>query len=246
MSHEEQRRQAVYDSLHKEDQLRFPLQDYPTFYEWLNIPSQRTGLKLLDIACGQGFFLEEAEKASTSLELHGLDFSAVALDFAKQRLARTRLEQASAYAMPYEDTYFDYIVNLGSLEHFDDPDKALLEMRRVLKPNGKAMIIVPNQYYLGSIWKVAAYGITEDQGQEGVTYFRTLNEWKDVFLRNDLDIAGVRGYSGEHHIAWYFQRENNQVTEQEIAWRNLLNTWVKPIIPLPLSQCFVFTLRPQP
>jgi SAM-dependent methyltransferase len=245
MHDEERKRQEIYDSLHQQDQLRFPLEDYPVFYSWLNVPGSGKGKNLLDIACGQGFFLEAAERSS-SLTCHGIDFSSTALDFARKRLQHTDLKQCSAYALPFDDGSFDYCVNLGSLEHFDAPQKALGELRRVLKPTGKAMIIVPNQYYLGTIWKVYAYGEDEDQGQEGVTSFRTVKAWRSLFLSCGLDVTGVQGYNGEHHIAWYFRRANGVISEQERTWRTFLNEIVKPAIPLNLSQCFVFTLRRQP
>lgn len=246
MDSEQNKRQQIYNKLHQEDQLRFPLEDYPAFCRWLNIPNDGKGLRLLDIACGQGFFLEVLEKRLPDLELHGLDFSEIALDFARTRLTRTELIQESAYNLPYPDEHFDYCVNLGSLEHFDQPDIAIQEMRRVIKPNGKIMVIVPNQYYIGTIWKVLAYGESEDQGQEGVTHFRTQQEWNDLFLENQLDVTGIKGYSGEDHLAWYFKRKDGQITDKERDWRTFLNTWLKPIIPLNLSQCFVFTLRRQP
>lgn len=245
MENEELRRKQAYDSLHKQDQVRFPNEDYAVFYSWLNVPSNGKGLRLLDIACGQGFFLEAAEAAS-QLDCYGIDFSQVALDFANKRLHRTQLKQCSAYALPFDDNFFDYCVNLGSLEHFDEPEKALVELRRVLKPNGKALIIVPNQYYLGTIWKVYAYGEDEDQGQEGLTTFRTIKAWNNIFLSCGLDIAGVQGYNGEHHINWFFRRPDGRVSEQERNWRTFLNEFVKPAIPLNLSQCFVFTVRRQP
>ena len=160
---EELKRQQSYDSLHQQDQLRFPLEDYPAFYSWLNVPGSGQGLRLLDIACGQGFFLEVAERGG-EMSCHGIDFSAVALELAKKRLHRTDLKQSSAYALPFDDGHFDYCVNLGSLEHFDEPERSLAEVRRVLKSNGKALIIVPNKFYLGTIWKVYAYGEDDDQG----------------------------------------------------------------------------------
>jgi ubiquinone/menaquinone biosynthesis C-methylase UbiE len=243
---EEQRRQAIYNQLHQHDQLRFPLEDYPTFVSWLHIPANGAGLRLLDIACGQGFFLAASEPAAEQLELHGVDFSELALQYARGRVKRSILQLGSAYDLPYPNEYFDYCVNLGSLEHFDQPDLALRELRRVLKPSGKAMIIVPNQYYVGTIWKVLAYGEGETQGQEGVTYFRTLQEWTELFLKNSLDVTGVTGYSGVDHIAWYFKRQDGKISDQERLWRQILDTWLKPVIPLNLAQCFVFSLRCQP
>lgn len=243
---EESRRMTIYDELHQHDQLRFPLEDYPIMCSWLNIPRNGQGLRLLDIACGQGFFLHAAEQSAPELELHGLDFSRVALDFACKRVSCSQVVKGSAYELPYDDAHFDYCVNLGSLEHFDRPEKAMEEVRRVLKPTGKAMIIVPNQFYLGSVWRAFAYGESEQQGQEGVTNANTIREWTRLFLECQLDVTGVHGYNGEHHIAWHFKRTDGKITDAERGSRLFLDTFVKPAIPLNLSQCFVFFLRRQP
>lgn len=242
----EKQRQEVYNKLHQTEELRFPTDDYPVFYSWLNVPRNGEGLRLLDIACGQGFFLNAVEKTGSKIELHGVDFSEVALESARKRVTGAVVKLASAYDLPYPDQFFDYCVNLGSLEHFDNPEKALQETHRVLKPNGKAMVIVPNQYYLGTIWKVYAYGEGEDQGQEGVTDFRTISGWTSLFFSQSLDVTGVKGYNGEDHISWYFRRRNNVITNEEMFFRSILDTFVKPGIPLNLSQCFVFFLRRQP
>lgn len=243
---EEERRKALYDALHRSEDLRFPLEDYAAFYSWLNVPGDGTGLRLLDIACGQGFFLRAVEESQSKLELHGIDFSEVALDRARPRVKSAQLKLASACRLPFEEGYFDYCVNAGSLEHIDDAPAALCELRRVLKPAGKAMVIVPNRYYLGNIWRVLAYGEEDDQGQEGVTHFRTIHGWRALFLEAGLDITGVRGYNGEDHIAWFFKRKDGVVGAEEGRWRVFLDTFVKPLIPLNLSECFVFFLRRQP
>jgi len=239
-------RAREYDRLHQQGDLRFPLEDYPIFCSWLNAPRGGAGLRLLDIACGQGFFLDAAARVVPGLELHAIDFSQVAAERATARVPAADVRQASATALPYDDAFFDYCVNLGSLEHFERPEEALREMRRVMKPSAKAMVIVPNQYYLGSVWKALAYGESEDQGQEGLTVFRTVKEWSRLFTASDLDVTGVRPYNGEHHIAWYFRRPAGEITESERRWRATLDTFVKPLIPLNLSQCFVFSLRRQP
>jgi SAM-dependent methyltransferase len=237
-------REAEYDRLHADAELRFPLEDYPTFHEWLDIPNGGRGLSLVDIACGQGFFLSEAARLSPELELHGVDFSQIGLDKAGARV-RAIWHKAAAESLPLADSSVDYCVSLGSLEHFANPLAALVEMRRVMRPTAKAMVIVPNAYYLGTVWRVMAYGEADDQGQEGVTEFRTINDWTAMIKAAGFDITGLRGYNGEHHIAWYFKRPDGIVTDRERTWRAFLNTFVKPVIPLNLSQCFVYILRRQ-
>jgi SAM-dependent methyltransferase len=239
-------RQDVYDRLHREAELRFPLEDYPAFVDWLDVPNGGDGLSLVDIACGQGFFLAEAARRLPALAVHGVDFSAVALDKARARAGAATFHQGPAERLPFADGSLDYCVNLGSLEHFADPGAALVEMRRVMRPDAKAMVIVPNPYYLGTVWRVMTYGDADDQGQDGVTEMRTVNDWTAMMKRAGFDITGLRGYNGEHHIAWYFHRPDGAITDRERQWRAMLNTFVKPLIPLNLSQCFVFTLRRQP
>lgn len=239
-------REEVYDRLHREAELRFPLEDYPVFVEWLDVPKRGEGLTLLDIACGQGFFLAEAARLLPAMTLEGIDFSMVALEKARERAGTVTFRQAPAERLPFASGSVDYCVNLGSLEHFADPSAALIEMRRVMRPTAKAMVIVPNAYYLGTVWRVMTYGDADDQGQEGVTQFRTINDWTAMMKAAGFDITGIRGYNGEDHIAWYFRRPAGTITESERQWRSVLNTFVKPLIPLNLSQCFVYFLRLQP
>jgi SAM-dependent methyltransferase len=239
-----QDRERTYDTLHEIAELRFPLEDYPTFHRWLDIPSDARGLTLVDIACGQGFFVAEAARLSPGLAVHGVDFSHVALEKARSRAASVTFHKAAAERLPFADQSVDYCVNLGSLEHFVDPVAALIEMRRVMRPRATAMVIVPNAYYLGTIWRVLAYGDSDDQGQEGVTVFRTINDWTAIVKAAGFQVTGLRGYNGEHHITWYFRRPNGVVTARERRWRWFLNAVIKPIIPFNLSQCFVFGLRP--
>ncbi len=242
----EAKRRTRYNALHEENELRFPKEDYPHFYAWLNVPSGVKGLKLLDVACGQGFFLQCAEEVDDPPHLYGVDFSPVALGRARAKLRSSSLVEASVYGLPFGDETFDYIVNLGSLEHFHRPGDSLKELYRVLKPTGKAMVIVPNQYYLGNVWRVRAYGEEDDQGQEGMTRYNTIKGWEAEFRKAGLDPVAVQGYNGEDHIAWFFQRKNGRVTREERLYRDVLDTFVKPLIPLNLSQCFVFFLRRQP
>ena len=243
---DEAKKRVIYNALHEKNELRFPKEDYAHFYSWLNIPPNAKGLRLLDVACGQGFFLQCAEQANDRLALCGIDFSAVAIEKARAKLRSGSFVETSVSQLPFQNEAFDYIVNLGSLEHFHRPGDSLKELCRVLKSTGKAMIIVPNRYYLGNIWQVFAYGEEDDQGQEGMTRYQTVRGWEVEFRQAGLDPIAVQGYNGEDHIAWYFKRKQNLVTEEEKACRHLLDTFVKPLIPLNLSQCFVFFLRRQP
>ncbi|MEO8260325.1 MAG: class I SAM-dependent methyltransferase [Acidobacteriota bacterium] len=49
-------------------------------------------------------------------------------------------------ALPFRDNSFDAIYSMGTIEHFDETERAVEEMARVLKPGGRAIVGVPNRY----------------------------------------------------------------------------------------------------
>ncbi len=53
------------------------------------------------------------------------------------------LISCSAISLPFDDDYFDFIFSSSALEHVADKKAALKEMRRVLKPDGNMVLIVP-------------------------------------------------------------------------------------------------------
>ena len=84
------------------------------------------GNKCLDIACGQGNIEELAPQTV------GLEFSINALKQAQKKGIKN-LVLADAQYLPFIDNSFDIAISSGNLEHFENPQKALLEMARVSK-----------------------------------------------------------------------------------------------------------------
>jgi len=48
--------------------------------------------------------------------------------------------------LPFQDASFDAIYSMGTIEHFDETERAVEEIARVLKPGGRAIVGVPNRY----------------------------------------------------------------------------------------------------
>src|SRR5215831_6196557 len=80
---------------------------------------------VLEIGSGEGSLQDVVD------DYTGLDISATA-----QRNYHKRFVQADARAMPFPDGEFDAVWSIWVLEHVPNPEQALREMRRVLKPNG--------------------------------------------------------------------------------------------------------------
>src|SRR5262249_51163811 len=84
-----------------------------------------SGAHVLEVGSGEGTLQDMVE------DYTGLDISATA-----RRKYHKRFVQADARAMPFPDGEFDAVWTIWVLEHVPNPEQALREIRRVLKPNG--------------------------------------------------------------------------------------------------------------
>ncbi|WKD85009.1 Demethylmenaquinone methyltransferase [Polaribacter huanghezhanensis] len=102
--------------------------------------------QILDIATGTG------DLAIMMASLHpdkitGLDISAGMLDVGKQKIAKANLSDkiemivGDSENMPFKDETFDAITVSFGVRNFANLDKGLTEIKRVLKPNGKLVIL---------------------------------------------------------------------------------------------------------
>jgi ubiquinone/menaquinone biosynthesis C-methylase UbiE len=99
---------------------------------------------ILDIACGTGELERLLLENFPYLRILGVDISEKMLDIARSKLAdRPNLEflKASAIALPFQDHSFDLVVTASALHYFERPVDSLKEMHRILKPNGKLIVM---------------------------------------------------------------------------------------------------------
>ena len=97
---------------------------------------------VLECACGTGLLtLPMAQKCK---KLIATDYSVGMLRQTKKKVAKysnTKVRKASILELPYKDGKFDVVVAANVIHLLDEPDKAISELKRVCKPNGK--IILP-------------------------------------------------------------------------------------------------------
>jgi SAM-dependent methyltransferase len=72
----------------------------------------------------------------------GLDFSQEAIRYCREK-GLGNVRQGDVCGMPFADESFDLLLATDIIEHVDDDLKALREIARVLRPGGKALIVVP-------------------------------------------------------------------------------------------------------
>jgi ubiquinone/menaquinone biosynthesis C-methylase UbiE len=101
------------------------------------------GSTILEVAPGPGFLA--VELARRGFAVTGLDISKTFVELAGKNAERAgvhvRLERGNASQMPFADGSFDFLVCRAAFKNFADPTGALTEMRRVLKPGGRGLII---------------------------------------------------------------------------------------------------------
>lgn len=106
---------------------------------------------VLDIGCGRA--IDAIELAKRGGRCSGLEPSGKMLNHAKEYIADNGMEvsltQGAGEYLPFKTDSFDRVVCKGALDHFLDPAKAIEEMARVLKPQGKAIIAIANFESLG-------------------------------------------------------------------------------------------------
>ncbi|MCH8063007.1 MAG: methyltransferase domain-containing protein [Chloroflexi bacterium] len=105
------------------------------------LPYMKAGMSLLDCGCGPGTITLGLAEAVAPGEVVGIDIGPSeverAIAFAsEQGVANARFEVANSYQLPFPDSAFDAVFAHTLLEHLTDPDTALAEMHRVLRPGG--------------------------------------------------------------------------------------------------------------
>lgn len=106
-----------------------------------SLPAQAAAL---DLAPGPGYFAVELARLGVRY-VAGLDISRSFVDISREQARQAQVEVdfrlGNASAMPYEADRFDFLLCRAAFKNFSQPLHALREMRRVLKPGGRALII---------------------------------------------------------------------------------------------------------
>ena len=104
-------------------------------------PENRKTADILDFGCGTGVLQEQFEK-KFNVKAFGIDISKDAIMYCKKR-GLSRVKVFDGKKITFENNSFDLVTAIDVMEHVKNDMYALREIKRVLKKNGLAILLVP-------------------------------------------------------------------------------------------------------
>jgi demethylmenaquinone methyltransferase / 2-methoxy-6-polyprenyl-1,4-benzoquinol methylase len=99
------------------------------------------GDRVLDACCGTGDLALASRRLLGSGKVTGLDFSEAMLERARRKSAEIEWIRGDLLRLPFQDGAFDVVTVGFGVRNVEDLDRALRELRRVLKPGGRLAIL---------------------------------------------------------------------------------------------------------
>ena len=163
----DQKRPTVSSNLYTEEYFRTACEGFDEFNQSegehlsrrlkaaFELAEVRPGMNVLDVGCGRGEILRHC--AGLGADAYGIDYATVAVDMSATVVKNTGVAQgqigvgqANARQLPFASESFDRVLMFDVVEHLYpwELHEALLEVRRVLKPDGMFIVhTAPNVWY---------------------------------------------------------------------------------------------------
>jgi len=208
----------LWDALHRQSRFRprYPNEHVVRFLRSLQVESSSGGLPVsaVDIGCGGG--RHTVLLADLGFAVAGTDISSESLEFTRAALVgaghQARLVVAPMTELPFEDATFEVAISYGVFYYGTSADgrQAVAELHRVLKPGGRAFVVVRSdrdyRFGKGTMLEPGTFLLDIDEtNEQGMTV-------------HFLDEAGVKdAYAG-------FARMSFELTETTFAARTAKNS----------------------
>lgn len=103
---------------------------------------------IIDLGCGDGGLIEITSEKS---KYTGVDISPTQVKYAREQIKKLNRKNAKVYEadlmmLAIKDNTYDMALACDVVEHVLNPEKLLLEIKRIVKPHGTIIISIPNEY----------------------------------------------------------------------------------------------------
>ncbi len=168
----------------------------------------KEGEEVLDLGCGNGRF----SRYLVGCKYTGLDFSKELIKEAKKRFPEHSFVVGDALDIPFEDNTFDKVYSIAVVHQIPSTalrEKAVREIKRVLKENGEAFVTV---WDVNSLDKPVKY--FSQEGDEGIIgYFTKIIKGRDFYLKRNRYYYAFK----EKELGFLFKKEGFKVSEEGVA-----------------------------
>lgn len=162
------------------------------------------GKRVLEIGLGQGADGEQIVRRGgiySGADLTDESVKRTKMRFSLHDLSFDRIERASALELPFDDNSFDIVFSHGVLHHIPEIKKAQAELHRVLKPDGKLIVMLYAKWsmnYLVSVFAarrlglLAIYGLGLKPGGiygDHIDNAKKLGIWKYLAMDNFINVS---------------------------------------------------------
>lgn len=176
----------------------------------LNIPKDlgrciAPGSTTLDFGCGAGETVLELQHLG--FQAYGCDFNSV-IDNAGSSDTIKKIE-TDPYKLPFEDSKFDYIYSNQVFEHVQNYSESLVEIRRVLKPEGCCVHIFPARNKPIEVHVFVPFSST-------IRSYYWLLFWAKIGIRNPFQINKSAIDTAKDNQQ-YLNKYTNYLTKQQLS-----------------------------
>jgi SAM-dependent methyltransferase len=150
---------------------------------------------MLDVGCGTGMFASEVRSALPKVEVCGIDLVAEMLEKGRPRWrlhsSHVFPVQGDSERLPFSPASFDIVTCANSFHHYPRQDRAIAEMRRVLRPGGRLMIV---DGYRDNLWGWFIYDVCVASVEGNVHHASAAR------LRDLMTEAGLKAIAQRVHV----------------------------------------------
>ena len=117
---------------------------FPLWKKWIKkvIPHIK-GMKILEVSFGSGYLM--THYASNNYEIYGIDYNDKMLEITENKIKKlnitAKLSQGNVEKLPFPDDAFDTVINTMAFTGYPNGEKAMIELKRVLKRGGKLLLV---------------------------------------------------------------------------------------------------------
>jgi len=143
-------------------------------------------LKAADFGCGDGTFLRLLEKKFPSLNTFGIDVLPEVAEIKK--FLRAEIKIADLINSGFPDNFFDLVFCLDTLEHFENLEPPVKEIRRVLKNDGLLILSMPTENFFYKLGRLFLKGTTSSiKGPCSSPHFHDARKIEKFLCYNDFE-----------------------------------------------------------